>query len=378
MKSCIKKTAKAGIRCFCRALSLSAEKDRPDSPRRILLVAGGYLGDTFWALQTVPVLREAYPEAELHLAGRPFVRDLARGLVPPDRIHEVAITSDRTREACSLRELKKAAYALRETVRPDLVVDLMCNRYSAWFCFRMGAYSVGMDIADEAAPLYSFLTRHALIPSVHLAYRPRSIVRQFLGQPDSDEIRLVPPVPVKGKEEILRQYGLENAENIVMLIPGAGWAAKRWSPEKFHFLAQRLAEAGYAVVVSGSPDEKDLCGQAADGIPGAKAICGALSDTISLLPHCRAVAGSDSGVAHLAAAFGVRTVTLFCQTNPAFCGPLGDLSVCLRAACPHSPGPCEHFCCGGPRLNCDAPERMGFSVEQVEQAILDSRAAANR
>ena len=372
MKTCIKKTAKAGIRCFCRALSLSAKKDRPDAPRRILLVAGGYLGDTFWALQTAPVLREAYPEAELHVAGRPFVRDLARGLVPPDRIHEVVIASDRTREACSLSELKKSARTLRENVRPDLAIDLMCNRYSAWFCWHLGAYSVGMDIADEAAPLYSFRTKHVLIPSVHLAYRPRSIVRQFLGQPDSDGIRLVPPVPAKEKEEILRQYDLENAENIVMLIPGAGWAAKRWSPEKYHTLAQRLAEAGNAVVVSGSPDEKDLCGRVADGVPGARTICGALSDTVSLLTHCRAVAGNDSGVAHLAAAFGVRTVTLFCQTNPAYCGPLGERSIFLRTACPHSPGPDEHFCCGGPHLTCDAPERMGFSVEQVEQAILDS------
>ena len=378
MKTCIRKTAKAGIRCFCRALSLSAKKDRPDAPRRILLMAGGYLGDTFWALQTVPILREAYPEAEIHLAGRPFVRDLARALVPAARIHEVAIASDRTREPCSLGELKKAAHAMRETVRPDLVVDLMCNRYSAWFCFHLGAYSVGMDIADEAAPLYSFLAKHALIPSEHLAYRPRSIARQFLGQPDSGEIRLVPPVPAKEKEEILRQYGLENAENIAMLIPGAGWAAKRWPPEKYHTLAQRLAEAGFAVVVSGSPDEKDLCERVADGIPGAKTICGALSDTISLLPHCRAVAGNDSGVAHLAAAFGVRTVTLFCQTNPAYCGPLGDRSVCLRAACPHSPCPDEHFCCGGPRLTCDAPERMGFSAKQVEQAILGTQAAAER
>lgn len=372
MKTCIKKTAKAGIRCFCRTLSLSRKKDGPDAPRRILLLAGGYLGDTFWALQTVPLLREAYPEAELHLAGRPFVRDLARDLIPSDRIHEVAIASDRTREPCSLGGIRKAACAIRETVRPDLVIDLMCNRYSAWFCFHLGAYSVGMDIADEAAPLYSFLTKQSLIPSVHLAYRPRSIVRQFLGQPDSDGIRLVPPVPAKEKAEILRQYDLENAEGIVMLIPGAGWAAKRWSPEKFHALAQRIAGAGYTVVASGSPDEKDLCDRVAEGIPGAKTICGTLSDTVSLLPHCRAVAGNDSGVAHLAAAFGVRTVTLFCQTNPAFCGPLGDRSVCLCAACPHSPGHDEHFCCGGPRLTCDAPERMGFSVEQVEQAILDS------
>ena len=194
-------------------------------------------------------------------------------------------------------------------------------------------------------------------------------MRQFLERPDSGEIRLVPPVPSKGKEEILRQYGLEDAENIVLLNPGAGWAAKRWSPEKYHILAQRLAEAGYAVVVSGAPDEKELCEQVAEGISGAKAVCGALSDTISLLPHCRAVVGSDSGVIHMAASFDVPTVSLFCPTNPLFGAPLGRRSIVLQTVCPRRPHPDEQYCGGKPLLTCEKTDCMDFSVEQVEDAV---------
>ena len=352
-----------------KALALFNRKDRPREPRRILLVAGGYLGDTFWGLQTVPALKTAYPGAEIHLAGRPFVRVLANGLVPDERIHEVAIVSDRTRESCSLRTMKRDARILREELHPDLVFDLMCNRYSACFCHHLDSFVVGMDIAEEASPLYSFCAKHDLIPSVHLAYRPRSIVRQFLGQADSQELELVPPVPRKTRAEILAGLGLESSDRIVVLIPGAGWAAKRWDPERFHQLALRLAEQGFRVIVSGAPDEKELCAGISDGVDGAGILCGSFSDTVSLLPHCHAVAGNDSGVVHLAAAFGVRTVTLFCQTNPAFCGPLGKRSMILRAACPYAPEEGEHFCCGGPRLTCDRPERMNCSVEQVLDLI---------
>jgi len=369
MKSAAKTIIKTGMYGSFKALALFKRKDRPRDPRRILLVLGGYLGDTFWALQTVSLLKTAYPEAEIHVAGRPFIRVLANGLVPSEQIHEVAVVSDRTRESCSLGKLKRDALVLRETVRPDLTFDLMCNRYSAWFCHHLDSYVVGMDIAEEASPLYSFCTKRNLIPSVHLAYRPRSIVKQFLGQGDSSDVELVPPVPQKTRSEIFGELSLESSDRIVMLIPGAGWAAKRWAPEKFHLLVQWLSGEGFRVIVSGAPDEQELCSKIADGIAGVTILCDSLSDTVSLLPHCHAVVGNDSGVVHLAAAFGVRTVTMFCQTNPAFCGPLGKQNFVLSSDCPYAPKENEHFCYGCPRLICERTERMNISVQHVMELI---------
>ena len=360
---------KTGIRCFCAALSGFSRNDRPQTPHKILLVAGGYLGDTFWALQTVPLLKTAYPEAEIHLVGRRFLHDLANGLVPDERIHDAVIVSDRTREPCSLRKMRRDARLLRNNIHPDLTIDLMCNRYSAWFCYCLGAYSVGMDLADEAAPLYSFCAKQNKVPSVHLACRPRSIVKQFLGQTDSSEIELTPPVPGKTKEEIFAELHLDASKKTVVLIPGAGWPAKRWDPEKFHLLARQLSEQGFQIVLSGSPDETDLCTGIADGIADARVVCGSLSDTISLLPHCHAVVGNDSGVVHVAASFGIRTVTLFCPTNHDFSVTPGRLSFFLQAPCPDSPRKNEQYCCGAPRLNCDRPERMNCSVQQVLEML---------
>lgn len=369
MKSPVKTILKSGIRCFCKALACFNRHPRPQHPERILLVAGGYLGDTFWALQTIHLLKEAYPEAEIHIAGRPFLHDLAHTLVPDSRIHEIAVVSDRTRESGSLRQLKREARILGGKIHPDLVFDMMNNRYSAWFCHHLKSYAVGMDIAEEASPLYSFCAKSHLIPSIHLAYRPRSIVNQFLGRGDSPDIELVPPVPRKSMEQVSAELNLDRPGRTVMLIPGAGWAAKRWDPARFRLLARSLSEQGFQPVISGAPDETDLCAAIAKDNPEARIICGSLSDAISLLPHCLAAVGNDSGVVHLSAAFGVRTITMFCQTNPAFCGPLGKRSMFLRAACPLSPGEDEHFCLGIPRLHCERPERMDCSVQQVMDLI---------
>ena len=360
---------KAGFRRCCAALAFFNRKPRPQHPERILLVAGGYLGDTFWAIQTVPLLKKAYPEAEIHIAGRPFLHDLANTLVPDSRIHDVAVVSDRTREPCSFRRLKHDARILRKKIRPDLTFDLMSNRYSAWFCHHLKSYSVGMDIAEEASPLYSFCAKGDLVPSVHLACRPRSIVKQFLGQADSPGIELVPPVPKKTRSELFAELGLETGDQIVMLIPGAGWSAKRWAPENFHLLAARLRERGFRIVLSGAPDEAALCSKIAEGIAGVRILCGSLSDTISLLPHCGAVVGNDSGVTHVAASFGVRTVELYCFSNPDFSVTPGPLSLFLQSPCPYSPRKNEQYCRGASHLTCDRPERMSFSVWQVMEMI---------
>lgn len=167
MKHAIRQLAKTGIRWTCSFVSCFNRKIRPSAPQRILLIAGGYLGDTFWALQVIPYLKKAYPGAVIHVAGRPFVRVLAHTLIPEHCLHEVSIVSDRTRETFHCGRFYREAKALRDSVCPDLVIDLMDNRYSAFFCFLLNAYSVGLDLAEETAPLYSFCAKRARVPSVH-------------------------------------------------------------------------------------------------------------------------------------------------------------------------------------------------------------------
>ena len=369
MKQCMKFL----LICFAMLISLFHRRKKVCCPKRIFFLASGYLGDTFWAVQTISLLKNAYPDAELYIGGRPFIRELCHGLIPEENQMVIrSVVSDRMRENVSLSGIFSESRKIRKEVKPDLLIDLVCNRYSALFALRSGAYSVGLDIADEFYPFYSFCAKQSLIPGVHLAYRPRSIVMQFLSLKESSELKLVPPCPRYGKEVILQKLSLKAEEKLIMLVPGAGWEAKRWHTDNYCKLGKLLAEKGYRMIFSGSGNEKELCLKAAGDIPKAVILCDELSDTISLLPHCDAVIGNDSGVIHLAAAFGVKVFSFFCQTNPEFCGALGVDSHFFRTKCPYAPGKGEHFCCGGPALNCNQKMKMAFSVESVFAAITDS------
>ena len=366
MKQCMKFL----LICFAMLISLFHRRKKVCCPKRIFILASGYLGDTFWAVQTISLLKNAYPDAELYIGGRPFIRELCHGLIPEENQMVIrSVVSDRMRENVSLSGIFSESRKIRKEVKPDLIIDLVCNRYSALFALRSGAYSVGLDIADEFYPFYSFCAKQSLIPGVHLAYRPRSIVMQFLSLKESSELKLVPPCPRYGKEAILEKLSLKADEKLIMLVPGAGWEAKRWHTDNYYKLGKLLAEKGYRMIFSGSGNEKELCLKAAGDIPKAVILCDELSDTISLLPHCDAVIGNDSGVIHLAAAFGVKVFSFFCQTNPEFCGALGVDSHFFRTKCPYSPGKGEHFCCGEPTLNCSRAERMFISPERIVRSL---------
>ena len=78
-----------------------------------------------------------------------------------------------------------------------------------------------------------------------------------------------------------------------------------------------LSGAGFNIAVFCSEAERAAGGRVSSGIPGAKLYAG--MDFLRLAFFMRKLAlfvGNDSGLRHIAAALGVRTVTLFGAENP--------------------------------------------------------------
>ena len=112
--------------------------------------------------------------------------------------------------------------------------------------------------------------------------------------------------------------------------PGAASAARRWPAERYAAVAAAEALAGRHVVVTGSPPEEPLArGIAARAGLGADSVLAGRTDLSGLASAvacaARVVCG-DTGVAHLATAFGTPSVLLFGPTSPAEWGPPPDSS----------------------------------------------------
>jgi ADP-heptose:LPS heptosyltransferase len=103
----------------------------------------------------------------------------------------------------------------------------------------------------------------------------------------------------------------------VVVHPGAAAPARCWPPELAKRAVALLAAAGWPVVVTGGPDERELTAAVA-GTAGVD--LGGRTDLAQLsgvLAGASAVVVGNTGAAHLAAAVGTPVVALFAPVVPA-------------------------------------------------------------
>ena len=113
-----------------------------------------------------------------------------------------------------------------------------------------------------------------------------------------------------------------------VLHPGAASEARRWPAERWAAVARAEQEAGRAVAITGSAAERPLAERIARGagVPEAHVLAGRtdLLTLAAVVASAGRVACGDTGVAHLATAFGVPSVVLFGPVPPGEWGPPPD------------------------------------------------------
>jgi len=110
-----------------------------------------------------------------------------------------------------------------------------------------------------------------------------------------------------------------------VLHPGAAAVARRWPAERFAELAIALESAGHRIVVTGVAAELALAREVAQcaGLPNDRVLAGCLDlgALAAVVAAARLVVCGDTGVAHLATAYGCRSVLLFGAMSPELWGP---------------------------------------------------------
>jgi ADP-heptose:LPS heptosyltransferase len=137
---------------------------------------------------------------------------------------------------------------------------------------------------------------------------------------------------------LLSQFGIERP--FVVVHAGSAntvlAAAKRWPPANYAKLVEAIRdETSLTVLIVEGPDEAGVSGAIASHITNHRAIHTAkltcpLGVTAALLERSQFYAGTDSGLAHLAAAVGRRAVTLFAPADPDRVCPFGQRDLVVQ------------------------------------------------
>jgi ADP-heptose:LPS heptosyltransferase len=265
-------------------------------PRLVVLRALG-LGDLCAALPALRALRAAFPGHEIVLAAPRALAPLAR---LSRAVDDVVDTAPLARLSPSLRGA-------------DVAVNLH-GRGPHSHCLLL-ALEPGrlLAFAHPAVPRSAGLP--AFVPEEHEVLRWCRLLDE-LGVP-ADPSRLDLPWPDVSLPSWWR--------GCTVVHPGAKSAARRWPTERWAEVARAEARRGRRVLVTGSVHEVELA-KAVAGAAGLapSAVLAGRTDVLelaALVGHAARVVCGDTGVAHLATAFGTPSVVLFGPTPPSSWGP---------------------------------------------------------
>jgi len=132
--------------------------------------------------------------------------------------------------------------------------------------------------------------------------------------------------------ELLEEINVDFSEKLVVIHPGSGGLHKCWHLDNFLAIAKELTFGGVEVIFLLGPTELDRFSNAAiKKINPSKSSCRiakcltdlSLTQVLGLLSCADGFVGNDSGITHLAAGLGVKTLAVFGPTKPAVYGPIG-------------------------------------------------------
>lgn len=266
------------------------------SPTVLVLRALG-MGDLLTAVPALRGLREAYPAHRIVLAAPTATADLLPLIGAVDELLPTPV----------LRRLPWQGPG------PDLAVNLHGRGpQSTRLCTLLSPRT----LYSHRGPSHSDVDGPDWDPSVHEVYRWCRLLGHYGVPADPGDLTLAPP-PVPSP-----------APGAVVVHPGASHAARRWPTARYAAVARRLAATGARVVVTGSTAERaTACRVAAGaGLPEGRVIAGTtgLWELAALVAGAALVVCGDTGMAHLATAYGTPSVVLFGPVPPALWGPPPD------------------------------------------------------
>lgn len=295
-------------------------------PETILVLEFWRLGDAVLAEPFLRVLRRRFPDAEISL----LCRDATRVLLEPSGLIDRFIIADIPWTA-SERKYAPARYrsagfaALLRRLRAerfDVAIDARLDIRSNIMMRVIGARRrVGFDAPGGRL----LLTDRVKAPDVD-SHKVEDWLAMLTplggaGTPLAPRLHVVASASERARNFFL-EAGLGDDKPIVAVHPSAWSPVRRWPISRFRSLVQALvAGEGVRVLVVQDPD--GYGGELGD-IPGVVLTRPSLDDMVAQLARCDVFLGNDSGPAHIAAAVGVDTVTIFGPQVATWYRPYGE------------------------------------------------------
>jgi len=312
----------------------------------ILVYAPSWIGDAVMSLGALRNIRARYPDARLTVLARPWVVDLYQGCEAVDNCLEYDYRGRHRGPFGFLRlsrELEKHRFGL---------ALLFPNAFRAAAVVRAAGIRERWGYGTDGR---GFLLTRSVPPAPrpfgrHQAFYYLDMIRGLGLDTDPPDTTLHLTTAMKeNARQLLETLDYQPGTALIGIHPGAtGSAAKRWIPERYAEVGDRLASLHRGrVVLLGGPGEVSLTREIRSRLRAPVIDLAAKTSLVELMGVLDALSvlvTNDSGPMHLAAALDTPTVAIFGPTDERETGPMGrnarvlrkhvDCSPCLLKDCP--------------------------------------------
>ncbi|HYI59381.1 MAG TPA: glycosyltransferase family 9 protein [Microlunatus sp.] len=263
----------------------------------VLVLRALGLGDLLTAVPALRALRRGFPDSDITLGAPAWLAPLLPLTGAVDQLLPLADMDE-------LGPLRPA---------PDLAINLHGRGPQSIAALRR----TGAErIISHRHPDHPDVTGPEWTDDLHEVRRWCRLAEAVGLEADPADLRLAPPTT-----DAL-------VPGAVVVHPGASSGSRRWPWRRFATVAAVLAGRGHSVVVTGTTAEAALCQDLVRvaELPAERDLAGRLDldQLAALAAAAELVLCGDTGVAHLASAYGIPSVLLFGPTSPTRWGPPPD------------------------------------------------------
>ena len=284
----------------------------------ILIIKTSSLGDVVHQMPAITDVRKHLPNTRLTWVVEEAFAPLAKLHPAVDDVIPVSTRRWRSQllQSSTWREMSEFRSRLR-AVKPEKVIDTQGLIRSAIISQLASGERHGYDASSIREPLASIVydVTHKVAREQHAVSRNRVLTGLSLGYAINDGLNYGLAKPKKNDDA-----------RYAVLLHGTSRASKEWREVDWIGTGKWLRGQGLDVVLPwGSDIERLRSERLAAAIPGAKILeRQPLDATAKIIANASLVVGVDTGLLHLAAAYGVPLIAVFLATDPGLTGPVGS------------------------------------------------------
>ena len=288
--------------------------------KKILVFTANWLGDALFLSPLLAALKENFTQAHLAVLLVPRVEEI---FLNNPHVDKIIIYDEKGRQRSLISrlrfifKLRKERFDTAFMIKPSLSRTLILKSAGIKKIIGHDNPKSGWLLSVKVPPPNKILHKVDYFLTL-LEYLSQKINRRKYKFFPSDEDKLC-------IEELFSQKKITRNAPLIVINPGANWIPKRWLPDNFAELINRIKERpSLNIAITGRDTDRALAdeiisksGRDVFNFAGQTS----LGQLGALMQKADIVISADSGPMHIAAAVGARVIALFGPTSAAITGP---------------------------------------------------------